>query len=123
MSDTINFEIWGIQTLRPDPARTKVSSDEPKSVGKEDKRFIKAPLPYDWITRAAKLGGKSLHAAMAIRYMSGLTSSNTVKLTHRTMIGFGINVKASYTVIRRLEEGNLITVERRKGRSPIVTIV
>lgn len=92
--------------------------------GQHDGRFIRAPLPYDWMTAAAQLSGKSLHAALAIRYLAGYVETKpvTVKLTHQILKDFGVSVKTSYEVLKRLEERGLITVERHVGRSPRVTI-
>ena len=71
-----------------------------------------------------QLSGKSLHAALAIRYLAGYVETKpvTVILTHRILKDFGVSVKTSYEVLKRLEERGLITVKRHVGRSPKVTI-
>lgn len=88
-----------------------------------DKRFIRAPLPYSWIKAAANLSGKALQVAMAIRYLVGVSGKNTIKLSHKYPKDFGVGMKAFYSALLNLEQAKLIAVDRKVGRSPIVTVL
>jgi hypothetical protein len=86
-------------------------------------RFIKGPIPLDWIGRAACLPGKTLHVALALQYLSGLQKTHTVKLGAKALAVMGVARDAKYEALDRLEEVGLITVERTRGRIPVVTIL
>ena len=90
---------------------------------RQNKRYIKAPLPYGWIATAANLPAKTLHLAMAIRYLVGVTKSSTIKLSYKYPKEFGVGVKAFYSALTNLEQAGLISVQRSKGRSPIITVL
>ena len=85
-------------------------------------RFIKGPIPLDWIEVAAKLPGKALHVALAIRYLAGMNKLNPFRLTHRTLMIFWVSRHAAYRALKALEEAGLINVERRPGKNPVITV-
>ena len=76
-----------------------------------------------WLERAAKLPGKSMQAAVVLQLIA------TAQETHRVVLGnlacqrFGLNRNAKYRALRSLENAGLVDVERKLGRSPIVTIL
>lgn len=86
-------------------------------------RFLKGPIALNWLAAAAKLPGKALHVAVAIRYLEGLTKSSVVKLTSATLRIFGVERKAGYRALSKMQEAGLVSTVRRVGASPIVTII
>lgn len=86
-------------------------------------RFLKGPVPLPWLQAAAALPGKSLHAGIAIWYSAGLARSSSVLLSNVAGEAFGMDRNAKYRALAWLEKAGLIKVERRRGRSPTVTIV
>lgn len=86
-------------------------------------RFIKGPIPLDWIGRAACLPGKTLHVALALQYLAGLQKTHTVKLGAKALAILGVARDAKYDALDRLQEAGLITVERARGRIPVVTML
>lgn len=84
--------------------------------------FVKGPIPGEWISRAAKLPGKTLHTAMAIWYLAGLVKCGQVTLTHRVLSRLGVGRDAGRRGLHHLEAVGLIKVERHSGRCPIVSI-
>jgi hypothetical protein len=101
-----------IPLLRSKPPR-------PQSGG----RFLRGPIPLDWLSRAAALPGRSLHVAMAIWFMAGLKKTAVVPVSNITGHQFGLDRNAKYRALEWLENANLIIVERRAGRAPLVTIL
>ena len=85
--------------------------------------FLRGPIPLDWLSRAAALPGRSLHVAIAIWFMAGLKKTRNVPVSNITGLQFGLDRNAKYRALEWLESANLITVERRTGRAPIVTIL
>jgi hypothetical protein len=86
-------------------------------------RFLRGPIPLDWLSRAAALPGRSLHVAIAVWFMAGLKKTSVVPVSNITGLQFGLDRNAKYRALEWLENANLITVERRAGRAPIVTIL
>ena len=86
-------------------------------------RFLRGPIPLDWLSRAAALPGRSLHVAIAVWFMAGLKKTSMVPVSNITSLQFGLDRNAKYRALEWLEHANLIAVERRAGRAPIVTIL
>lgn len=85
--------------------------------------FLKGPIPLAWLERAARLPGKSLQAAVALWYAAGLTRSARIPLSNVSGHRFGLDRNAKYRALAWLERAGLVTVERKLGRAPIVTIL
>jgi hypothetical protein len=64
-----------------------------------------------------------LHVAIAVWFMAGLRKSRTVPVSNVTGLQFGLDRNAKYRALEWLENAKLISVERRVGRAPIVTIL
>lgn len=86
-------------------------------------RFLKGPIPMDWLSTAARLPGKSLHVAIAVWFTASLNKSATVPLSNLAGLPFGLDRNAKYRALAWLEEAGLIEVERKLGRAPIVTLL
>lgn len=85
--------------------------------------FLRGPVPVWWLSQAGKLRGKALAAGVALWYQSGLTKKNPVKATRKLWGKFEINRKSASRGVRSLEGAGLITVVRRPGCAPVITIV
>lgn len=88
--------------------------------------FLCGPVPWDWLTTASKVSGKGsgLQIALALWFLSGLNQrSDTVKLTSKTLKSLGVQRNAGYRGLITLEKSGLISVIRKKGASPIVTLI
>jgi hypothetical protein len=84
---------------------------------------LRGPIPLDWLSRAAALPGRSLHVAIAVWFMAGLKKTAVVPVSNITGLQFGLDRNAKYRALEWLENASLISVERRAGRAPIVTIL
>ncbi len=85
--------------------------------------FLKGPVPLDWLEAAARLPGKSLHAGLALWYAAGVQRSASVPLSNVSGLRFGLDRNAKYRALGWLEGAGLISVERKLGRAPVVTLV
>lgn len=84
--------------------------------------FIKGPLPLDWMQRAARLPGKTLHVALALWYLAGLQKSHSVKLASKPLEAMGVSRDAKYDALSRLVAAGLVTVHQQPGQAPVVTL-
>ncbi len=102
---------------------TTVSPSRPPQRLRKGERFLKGPIPLSWLETAAALPGRSLHAGIALWYAAGLTRSASVPLSNISGLRFGLDRNAKYRALGWLEGAGLITVERKLGRAPVVTLV
>jgi hypothetical protein len=97
----------------------KVQEEEPR----KKERFIRGPIPAEWIEKAAHLPGKALHVALMIRYLDGFERTGTVKLRPSVRNAYGMDRFSCTRGLDRLEDAGLISVVRKRGSSPVATIV
>lgn len=84
--------------------------------------FLKGPISMDWISEAAKLPGKAFHLAVAIQWLAGMSPAQKLKITAKALELLCVSKDAYRDGLRRLEEAELVSVERRVGQFPWVTI-
>lgn len=90
---------------------------------RETDRFIAGPLPLPWFAIAASLPGTALAVGLAIWHVAGLhRRKSKLQVCASLLMRFGVQRVAGYRGLRALEAAGLITVERHRGRCPVVTI-
>ncbi|MCK9387705.1 MAG: hypothetical protein M0Q22_04840 [Sulfuritalea sp.] len=87
------------------------------------KKFIKGPIPLEWISRANVLPGKAGAVGLALWFLAGVQRSQTVKLTGEIEKIAGCGRKAVYAGLAALEEVGLVRVERRRGARAVVKVI
>ena len=76
-----------------------------------------------WLVRAAHLPGRTLHLALALRLLALSQHTLQVRLGNIASLQFGLDRNAKYRALACLEAARLVTVSRKLGRSPTVTIL
>ena len=89
---------------------------------KPGESFLKGPIPWSWLVRAARLPGKALHVALAVWFGAGMKRKRTVPLSYKVMAKLGCPRETARRGLKSLESAALVSVERHPGRSPRVTI-
>lgn len=93
-------------------------------MGKHKSRwFINGKINYDVVSQSARLPGKSMQVAFALLYLAGLRRSKTFKLTGEALKLLGVSSKAASKALSNLEASGLISVQRRRGARPVVTLL
>jgi hypothetical protein len=90
---------------------------------KHGEKFLKGPIPENWLAQAAQQPGKAFHVAIAIWFRAGIARKRKTELSQKTLRGWGIKRNSAYRALAALEKVNLISVERHRGRNPVVTIL
>jgi hypothetical protein len=90
---------------------------------KAGEKFLKGPIPLNWLNRASQLPGKSLHVAVAIWYLAGLNKLSTIKLNQAVVSGFSVTRHSKYRALACLEKARLISVHKAPGCLPVITIL
>ena len=81
------------------------------------------PIPWGWLTEAARLPGKALHVAMALWFWAGIKRSGEVALPISQLSLLGVSRYAAYRGLIALEAAKLVAVRRHQGRKPLVTLL
>lgn len=76
----------------------------------------------DWIVKASRLRSKALAVGLAIWFEAGRRNRSEVKLGQFALRRFGFERRAVYRALKALESAGLVSVERHRGRHPVVTI-
>lgn len=100
-------------------SNSKYSSDNKKTTN----HFIKGPLPFEWIHKAASIPGKSLAVGISLWYLRGLTKSQTFKITAKARKLANCTRQTYNEGLRNLAKSELIILDQQSGRSPIVTLL
>lgn len=89
----------------------------------QSRKYLRGPVPLEWLSAASRLPGKSLHVAIALWFMGGLQKSRVISLSNIASLRFGLDRNAKYRGLAWLEEAGLVTVQRKLGQAPVVTIL
>jgi hypothetical protein len=116
-----DIQSWDIESLQLTPSvqSTQVAYKAKSAKGK----FLRGPIDWPWLTAAARLPGSALHVAVAIHFLNGFQQTGTVKLSPSVLRELGLKRHAGYRAVEALEEAGLISAIRRKGCSPIITVL
>ena len=107
----------------PDGSASPRSPPQTSQRPKAGQHILRGPVPFDWLCAAAQLPGKSLHVGIALWYTAGLNGSREVALSNVLGRQFGLYRNSKYRGLDWLEEAGLITIERKLGRAPVVSII
>ena len=85
-------------------------------------QYISA-IPMSWVGVTFRLHPLSTRAALAVWYQVKRSRSDQAAISTKLLEQFGVNRKAGQRALAELEAAGLITVDRRRGRAPRVTII
>jgi hypothetical protein len=86
--------------------------------------FLKGPIPMAWLALAARLPGRALHTGLVLWYWAGITKRRVVAPSlSRAEREFGVSRTALARGLAALEHADLVSVDRRAGRKPVVTLL
>ena len=108
-------------TLQPGTQRSEAHRHLPRHG--QGERFLKGPIPFDWLAKAAQQPGHALHVGIALWYVAGMKKHATVKLSSKLLAEMGVGRHAKYSGLEALERAGLVRVIARcRGCSPTVEI-
>jgi hypothetical protein len=113
MDSDINIENLRWPKVKAIPAG-HLSNKPPRH--KAGQHFLKGPIPWNWVSKAAQLHGKALHVGICLWYLAGLKISRVVPMSMERLLELGVNRFAAYRGLKALEEAGLVRVARHKGR-------
>ena len=87
------------------------------------KRFLKGPIPLDWLTAATQLPGKAINVGIALWWIAGMSKTDVLKLTRQAQLALNISKDAERDGLRRLQQAGLIELTTRPGQRHSVRII
>ena len=87
-----------------------------------DSRSLRGPIPWAWWAAASRLPNPSLRVGAVCWIISGRERSAEFNLGMDRWAELGLSRFAITRGLRELERVDLISVSRRSGRSPVVSI-
>jgi len=86
-------------------------------------KFLKGPIPFNWLCRAAQLSGKSFQVGVVIWFLAGLNKSATVRLGQSVLNEFGVDRHSKSRALAKLMNARLISIQCAAGCAPVITIL
>lgn len=99
-----------------------LQSSNPQTKKKLD-RFLKGPVPWDWICLASSVSSTAGLVGFAIWRLVGATNSRTVRLSNRELELLNISARSKTRALEALKKLGLIEVEQKAGCLPVVTVL
>jgi hypothetical protein len=96
--------------------------DAPEQVSSPMHKPLYGPIPGDWWSQASRLPGKALQVAAACWIKGGWERSGTFEFPLASWGNLGLSRDSAGRGLVALERAELVSVERGRGRSPIVTV-
>ena len=72
--------------------------------------FLQGPIPWNWLDRAGRLQGRTLHVALLLWRESGLRKNREVRF-RLTAENFGMHSSTARRALRALSEDGLVSVQ------------
>jgi len=99
---------------------TSISPTSPK---RRKGKFLKGPIPLDWLQGAGHLPGKAHHVGTVLWFLAGVQGSLEVKFSYLLAQEHGVKRHAAYRALKALEQKGLIKISRGNGKSPRVQLL
>jgi hypothetical protein len=88
----------------------------------EARQYLHIPWLQVQALAHERLSAQAIYVYLSLWRQHILRKSRTVALTTKTLAGFGITRHQKTRALKRLERAGLLTVERHRGRNPLVTL-
>jgi hypothetical protein len=85
-------------------------------------KFLKGPIPWEWLERTFPLRGKALHVALLLWREAGCSNRRTVRICLRGKLPACLTRQSARRALRALADAGLVTIENLPGRGLEVTI-
>jgi hypothetical protein len=94
----------------------------PKS--KKIKNFLKGPIPLPWLSRAAKLPGKTFQVAVALWYWRGIRNKDQIPFSaSRLLKDWGVSPSTGSRSLKKIEKAKLILITSKPGKMGLVKFI
>jgi hypothetical protein len=114
---------FDVGALRIDPAdSTFVSKAAGSRKAKWQRKFVR--VPWGWVDRLKTTNrGSTYRLALLLIYEYWRTGGRPIQLSNAMLAGDGVTRKSKWRALRELEQLELVKIERRPRKSPVVTLL
>ncbi|MCR9296906.1 MAG: hypothetical protein NXI32_29705 [bacterium] len=120
-------DLAALFTIRGEKRIDKRASGTPESLPLPKhgpgERFIRGPIPMEWLKRIVGCGRRAEAVALLLWYAAGYQRRNPVKLTPQILSELSVKPRAARAILQKMADRGLVHVEFHWGRSPVVTLV
>jgi hypothetical protein len=122
---TINSSFINISETKLvfDKRAKKFAPEDKRISGYISGKFLKGPIPLDWLSVAAGISQVAFKVGVALWYLKGLQGSEEVRFTKDARKQFRISRYSVYRALDDLQDAGLISAIRHKGRLPRVILL
>ncbi len=106
------------------PGEQRLKFDESSGVFRpytRVERYVRT-IPFAWLRCANRLPGSAPAVATSLWFLAGVKKCSTFRLTAEAVDLAGCGRKSLYRALTVLENAGLISMQRRPGARPIITI-
>jgi hypothetical protein len=86
-------------------------------------KFLRGPVPWEWLDRAGRLPGKALFVGLVLWQDAGCKKDRTLRLNLTQLVGSGVSLDTARRGLRSLEAAGLVSIAYSPGRCLEVTIL
>lgn len=86
-------------------------------------KFLKGPVPLEWLSVAADISSVAFKVGVALWYLRGLQGSEEIRFTIDARKMFRISRYSVYRALDDLQDAGLIRATRHKGRLPRIILL
>jgi hypothetical protein len=106
--------------LTPAPADLPTGQDRRPPRHRPGEKFLKGPIPLDWLLAARDLPGQALAVGLMIWFEAGCRNEGTVPLNLSSM---DLPRRTTQRALQALSDVGLVKLEHRAGRPTLVTLL
>lgn len=109
--------------MAPAPADVPTGREHLPPRHRPGEKFLKGPIPWDWLVAATALPGKALAVGLVIWFEAGCRNAGTVPVNLSNLSNLGIPRRTAIRALQALSEVALVKLEHRAGRPTLVTLL
>jgi hypothetical protein len=113
-------ENFGLEKLMYVPPSDQIRVGTPPKIAKRREHFIM--VPFGWLERLDGASGKAYALALHLLYLDWKAKGAPIKLANSMLKIDGVSRASKWRALVRLESRGLISIERRPGKSPLITL-
>ncbi len=110
-------------TAQTEPKHVRSSSKNSLPKPQAGEKFIKGPIPLDWMRKASECGLRGADIGLLLWYAGGWQKRNPVSVSSLIVQQLPVDPKTCRRVLSKMEAIGLVNVERHRGRAPLITLL
>lgn len=116
-------DLTGSPDIAKPTAKALIKSEPSRKDHRIYERFVRGPVPLDWICAAESLGGSALFVGMALWHYAGMNPTLTFRAGWKDLSLNRVSVSTVKRALVLLEKAGMIRVQRRSGKKNVIEIV